>query len=60
MNYLTEEQIEWAMSHNWFDRCVLKIVKGKPVDLISVYHAELGCCKIWQGSFAELKIWAGY
>jgi len=59
-NQLTQQQIEWAKGHDWF-RAV-----EEDTDLLLVWncYSEGGVAKkdtiIWNGSFKELRDWAGY
>ena len=56
---LTERQIKWAASHDWFVATNLDgtiIVRDEYVLDGALFTAEI----IWNKSFSELRDWAGY
>lgn len=59
-NQLTVQQINWAKSHDWF-----RMVEADTGLLVvwNIYSDHNGLHKdtiIWNGSFKELRNWAGY
>jgi hypothetical protein len=59
-NQLTQKQIEWAKSHDWFcfiDADCNCIVVNDCYSDHTGYHEKR---MIWNGSFSDLRRWAGY
>ena len=58
-NQLTPSQVLWAKSHDWFIHMQgdMVVVCDRYVDRFGRLHERT---IIWDGTFAELRRWAGY
>jgi hypothetical protein len=60
MNQLTEKQIAWAKSHDWFygtNPSGEILVLDRYTTKNGAYHEDT---IVWNKSFGELRNWAGY
>lgn len=59
-NQLTEKQINWAKQHDWFrfvdEDCGCIVVEDCYSQNGQLFNKKI----IWNGSFSELRRWAGY
>ena len=63
---LTPKQVAWAAQHDWFSRELRGFLWDEPTGRIEVIerytvdgvmHEQV---RIWDGTFRELRAWAGY
>ena len=60
VNQLTSKQIDWAKQHDWFcfidSDCSCIVVNDCYSDHTGYHEKKM----IWNGSFSDLRRWAGY